>query len=150
MEFYGYLELEHHGEISPRGMDHGAHVSIDLIDRMKKHFSFFHDLTSFEEYLTEEHQKKENVHTIFHLGTTLNVVLPEDAANILKMVAQNMQPGDVLSMLLVDYSQFKDAKKLKMEDSNQNGFGIFINTTSGIHYKTTICDLNLFLQFMKI
>jgi len=86
---------------------------------------------------------------VFHLGTTLNVVLENQAVDILQKIAEKMGPKDVLSIVMVDKKQFERGKALAFDSETNEGFSKVINKKTGKHYKTVITSPIKFINFMS-
>ncbi|MBS0648508.1 MAG: hypothetical protein JSS10_04690 [Verrucomicrobia bacterium] len=93
-------------------------------------------------------RQEDNIY-LFHLGTTLNVVLENQAVHILRQIAENMKSKDILSLIMVDKKQFEKGRALTFGPETEEGFSKVINKKTGKHYKTVIANPIKFINFMS-
>ncbi len=104
-----------------------------------------------QEYLSQVLKRTDEGRYVFHLGTLLNVVPEKVAIEILRLVAEKMTEKDMLSVIMVDKSQFGVAERQKKisltQEENEAGLAKYVYTDSGKHYKTVIQDPEKFKIF---
>lgn len=102
-----------------------------------------------QRFFERHFNKQDGTLYIFHLGTTLNVVLENQAVQILQQIAEKMKPQDVLSLIMVDKKQFEKGTALAFGPETEEGFSKVINKKTGKHYKTVITNPVKFINFMS-
>lgn len=104
-----------------------------------------------QRFFSKYFERQEDGRYIFHLGTLLNVVSEYMVIEILRMISNNMKSDDILSVLVVDESQFaKIAREGKVECRkipNPAGLVHYVQTGTNKHYKTVIQNKKMFVDF---